>query len=389
VSDPRSQDVLGLTAELVGIDSVNPSLVPGAAGEHAIAGFVLDWSAACGLQARTVAGPDGRPNVIVRGGGGAGRRGPTLLLCGHLDTVGHGSMADPLTAVVDGGRLYGRGSYDMKAGLAAALVACRDATAAGVGGRVLVAAVADEEHASTGVQAVLQRLAADGITVDGAVVTEPTELEIAVAHKGFVWTEIEVTGRAAHGSRPHLGIDAISRTGPVLLALDGFDRELAARPPHPLLGHSTVHASLISGGSEASTIPERCTLTIERRTLPGQAVGEVEADVARLLDRCRRHQPDLTVRARTTLARHALHTSEDEPIVTGMLDAAARTDGRPRVPVGLSYWADSAFLAAAGIPTVLFGPSGDGAHADTEWVDLDSVHACAEALTTLARTFGA
>jgi acetylornithine deacetylase len=268
-------------------------------------------------------------------------------------------------------------------------VACREAAAAGISGQVIVAAVADEEHSSTGIQAVLDRFKADRVSPDAAVVTEPSETEVAVAHTGFVWTEIEVVGRAAHGSRPQLGIDAISRMGPVLVALDRFDRELARRAPHPLLGHSTVHASLISGGSEASTIPELCTLTAERRTLPGQTVGEVEADIARLLDQCGIDQPGLVTRTRTLLARQPLQTSGDEPIVVMMIEAATRIDGRLRIPSGLSYWADSAFLAAAGIPTVLFGPRGEGAHAEVEWVELDSVHACARALTALARDFSA
>ncbi|HEX8095830.1 M20/M25/M40 family metallo-hydrolase [Jatrophihabitans sp.] len=388
MSSPASQDVLALTAELVGLDSVNPSLVPDAPGEHAIAAFVRDWATGCGLSAQTVHGPDGRPSVIVRGGrggsGSAGWGGRTLLLCGHLDTVGHGSRQASPAAVVEGRRLYGRGSYDMKAGLAAALVACRDAAAAGISGQVVVAAVADEEHSSTGIQTVLNH-----VWADAAVVTEPTELEVAVAHKGFVWTGIEVIGRAAHGSRPHLGINAITHTGGVLAAVSELDRELASRPPHPLLGHSTVHASLISGGSGESTIPELCTLTLERRTLPGQSVEEAEADIAGLLDRCGRDQPGLSTRTRTLLARQPLETNADEPVVAMMLDAATRSDGRPRVPAGLSYWADSALIAAAGIPTVLFGPSGDGAHADIEWVDLDSVLSCTRALTILACEFAA
>jgi acetylornithine deacetylase len=388
VSDPATQGVLALTAELVSIDSVNPSLVPGACGEHAIAAFVQDWATACGLSAQTVQGPDGRPSVIVRGGrggsGSAGWGGRTLLLCGHLDTVGHGARQAPLATVVNGRRLYARGSYDMKAGLAAALVACRDAAATGISGQVVVAAVADEEHSSTGIQTVLNH-----VWADAAVVTEPTELEVAVAHKGFVWTEIEVIGRAAHGSRPHLGVNAIAHAGGVLAAVGGLDGELAARPAHPLLGHSTVHASLISGGSGESTIPELCTLTLERRTLPGQSVEEVEADIAGLLDRCRQNQPGLSTRTRTLLARQGLETPAAEPIVAMMLEAATQSDGRSRTPAGVSYWADSAFLSAAGIPTVLFGPSGDGAHADTEWVDLDSVLSCTRALTILARDFAA
>ncbi|MBV9820623.1 MAG: M20/M25/M40 family metallo-hydrolase, partial [Actinobacteria bacterium] len=243
------------------------------------------------------------------------------------------------------------------------------------------------EHASTGVQAILNHLQAEEIRPDAAVVTEPTEAEVAVAHKGFVWSEVEVIGRAAHGSRPHLGIDAISRMGPVLVALERFGAELAARPPHPLLGHSTLHASLISGGTEASTIPDRCVLTVERRTLPGQQVAEVEADLARLLAACAADQPELVTRTRTLLDRPAFETAAGEPIVSMLLAAAAGVDGRQRIPSGLSYWADSAFLAAAGIPTVLFGPRGDGAHAEVEWVDVDSVRDCARALTALAVEF--
>jgi acetylornithine deacetylase len=278
--------------------------------------------------------------------------------------------------------MYGRGTYDMKAGLAAALVACRDAAAAGLAGEVVVAAVADEEHSSTGVQAVLRVAGADA-----AIVTEPTELEVAIAHKGFVWTRIDVTGRAAHGSRPQLGIDAIRMTGPVLTGLDGLDRTLASRAPHALLGHGNVHASLISGGTEESTIPERCTLTIERRTLPGETADDVHADVTALIEHCARRDPQFRADARMLLARDAFETAPAEPIVAAVLAAADRIEGRSRAPAGVSYWADSAFISAAGIPTVLFGPSGDGAHAEVEWVSVESVRTCAEVLTAVAIDF--
>ncbi|MGD0376102.1 MAG: M20/M25/M40 family metallo-hydrolase [Streptosporangiaceae bacterium] len=373
-------DVVALTAALVRIDSVNPSLVTGGAGERELAGFVAGWAAASGLTARLLEGPDGRPSVVIRGGRGQGGR--RLMLCGHLDTVGHGSMADWLTPKVAGDRMYGRGAYDMKAGLAAALVACRDAAAAGIAGEVLVAAVTDEEHSSVGVQTVLRHVGADA-----AIVTEPTELEVAVAHKGFVWSEIEVRGLAAHGSRPHLGLDAIRMTGPVLTELDGLDRALASRPPDPLLGHGSLHASLISGGTEQSTIPGRCTLTVERRTLPGETASDVQAELTALIGRCARWDPRFAARARTLLARDALQTPETEPIVEAVLAGAAGIDGRQREPVGVSFWADSAFLSAAGVPTVLFGPSGDGAHADVEWVSLSSVRTCAEALTAVSLDF--
>jgi acetylornithine deacetylase len=373
-------DVVDLTAALVGTDSVNPSLVTGGAGERELAGFVAGWAAASGLAAQLLEGPAGRPSVIIRGG--RGRGGRTLLLCGHLDTVGRGGMTDPLRPAIDGDRMYGRGTYDMKAGLAAALTACRDAAAAGIDGAVVVAAVTDEEHSSVGVQTILHQVSADA-----AIVTEPTELEVAVAHKGFVWTEIEVLGRAAHGSRPQLGIDAILMTGPLLTELDGLDRALAARPPHPLLGSGSLHASLISGGTEQSTIPGRCTLTVERRTLPGELASDVEAEISALLSRCAGRDPRFAAAARTLLVRDALQTPPTEPIAEAALAGAARIDGRPREPAGVSFWADSAFLSAAGIPTVLFGPSGDGAHADVEWVSLSSVRTCAAALTAIALDF--
>jgi acetylornithine deacetylase len=373
-------DVIELLASLVAIDSVNPSLAPNGAGEREIAAFVGRWAAQAGLRVRIVEETPGRPSIIVRGGRAAGGA-PTLLLCGHLDTVGLGGMADPLTPRIDGDRLHGRGAYDMKGGLAAALVACRDAARAGISGEVVVAAVSDEEHSSIGVQQVLQHL-----TADAAIVTEPTELAVATAHKGFVWIEIEVVGRAAHGSRPQLGLDAILRTGPILVALDELNRALSARS-HPLLGPATLHGSLISGGREPSTVPDRCVLTFERRTLPGENVAVIEDEVARLLARCGAADPDLLATSRVTLARDPFEIEDTAPIVTLVSEAAAAALGRPAERAGMSYWADSAFLAAAGIPTVLFGPAGDGAHAEVEWVSTASTVACAEVLTAVARRF--
>ena len=256
----------------------------------------------------------------------------------------------------------------MKAGLAAALVACRDAAARDISGEVMVAAVADEEHASLGIQEVLAHLGS-GTLIDAAIVTEPTELQIGTGHRGFVWTEIEVTGVAAHGSRPHLGVDAILNAGPVLVAFGELNRKLAERP-HPFLGPGNLHGSLIDGGTEESTIPDRCVFVVERRTLPGETVEAVEADVDALLDRCRAANPTLDVTSRTTLAREPLETHEAADIVTS-LQAATRLVAGQAAPIApMSYWADSAFIAAAGIPTVLYGPDGDGAHADIEWVSL-------------------
>ena len=205
-------------------------------------------------------------------------------------------------------------------------------------------------------------------------------------HRGFVWTEITVTGVAAHGSRPHLGVDAILKAGPVLTALAQLDRELAARP-HPFLGPGNLHGSLISGGTEESTIPDRCTVTVERRTLPGESLASVEADIESVLTRCREADPELVVAARTTLAREPFATRDGQELVTALTQATERITGKPASLVPLSYWADSAFIAAAGIPAVLYGPPGHGAHADIEWVSIDGTRTCADVLSQLAADF--
>jgi acetylornithine deacetylase len=357
-----------LLARLVAIDSVNPSLVPGGAGEREVAAFVAEWAAGAGLEAELLEATPGRPSVVVRARGTGGGR--TLLLCGHLDTVGGGPAPHR-----DGDRFYGRGTYDMKAGLAAALIACRDAAALGLAGDVVVAAVADEEHASLGVQEVLR-----GVRADAAIVTEPTELELAVAHKGFVWSEIVITGKAAHGSRPHLGVDAIVKAGPILTALGELDAGLGA-VEHPLVGRGSLHASLIAGGEELSSYPARCVLSLERRTLPGETAADVERELDALLDRCRAADPELVAQRRTLLVREPFELDPEAElvgVVRAVLDAPV---------VGVSYWADSAFIAAAGIPTVLLGPVGAGAHADDEWVSLASVETLTATLTEVARRF--
>jgi acetylornithine deacetylase len=287
-------------------------------------------------------------------------------------------MVDPHTPRLDGDRLYGRGAYDMKAGLAAALIACREAAALGLAGDVVVAAVADEEHASLGVQEVLR-----SVTADAAIVTEPTELEVIVAHKGFVWSEIEVTGRAAHGSRPHLGVDAITKAGPILTALGELDVALARRT-HPLLGRGSVHASIIRGGEELSSYPAQCVVSLERRTLPGETIADIEGELDVLLDRCRASDPELTAGHRTLLVRDPFEVAPDADIVATVRAAAAEAIGTAPDVGGASYWADAAFIAAAGIPTVMFGPVGEGAHAAQEWVSLSSTETVARALVAVA-----
>ncbi len=369
-------DVERLVAGLVAIDSVNPTLVPGGAGEAEVMRFAGAWMADAGLEVEVVEAAPGRPSVVgtARGRGG----GRTLMLNGHLDTVGVEGMREPYSARVGAGRLYGRGGYDMKGGVAACMLAAAAAARAGLAGDVVVTAVADEEHSSIGVQAVLERVGADA-----CVVTEPTSLDVVVAHKGFAWWEIGATGRAAHGSQPHLGVDAIVAMGPVLAGVAELERSLAGRR-HELLGAGSVHASLIEGGQELSSYPERCVLAIERRTLPGEHAEQLEAELARLVADA---AGPAELSARTTLVRAPFEVSPDEPIVALLRERAAARLGREPAVRGHSAWMDAAFISAAGIPTVVFGPDGAGAHAVEEWVDLASVRTCAEVLLATAIAF--
>jgi acetylornithine deacetylase len=243
---------------------------------------------------------------------------------------------------------------------------------------VIVAAVADEEHASLGVQEILAT-----VDADAAIVTEPTELELVVAHRGFVWSEVEVTGRAAHGSRPHLGVDAIVKTGPILTAIGALDAALHAGR-HPLLGRPSVHASVIRGGEELSSYAARCVLGLERRTLPGETAADVEAELESLLDACRAADADLEAEQRTLLVREPFEVSQDTAFVALVRTAVAAALGTPPPIGGASYWADAAFIAAAGIPTVMFGPGGEGAHAAEEWASISDTDAVARALVAVA-----
>lgn len=370
-----------LLKELVAIDSVNPSLVPGARGELDIARRIALACIEAGLSVDVTEVAPGRPNVTAVLEGRA--PGPTLMFCGHIDTVGVAGMAQPFQPVERDGRLYGRGAQDMKAGVAAMIGAARQIAEAGglARGRLIVAAVVDEEHASIGAEALAARWRADA-----AVVTEPTDLDIAVAHKGFQWIDVETRGRAAHGSRPREGRDAILRMGRVLGHLESLDRTLQAQPPHPLLGTSSLHASLIDGGQEVSSYPERCRLQIERRTLPGETTGTGLDDVRAILDRLRGEDHEFDGDARFVFGRAAYEIEPSHRLPEMLAHAAASVGCAPR-RVGMSFWSDAAILSAAGIPSVLFGPGGAGLHSTEEYVKLEEVCVCRDALAALAREF--
>ena len=289
------------------------------------------------------------------------------MLNAHMDTVGVTGMEEPFSGRIADGRVYGRGAGDMKGSLAASMLAAARASRLGLRGDVVVTAVADEELASVGTESVARTHSADA-----AIVTEPTDERLVIAHKGFAGFAIDVRGFAAHGSRPDLGVDAIANTGPVLVRLAALDRHLRAGAGHPLLGTGSVHASLIEGGQEYSSYPASCRLVGERRTIPGETDDLVRAEVEALLG-------DVDGSSQLLTTRPPFETSQDAEIV----DLVSRHAGGPEV-VGAPFWADSALLHQAGIPTVLFGPYGEGFHGAVEWVEIASLERCLEVYVAVA-----
>jgi acetylornithine deacetylase len=368
--------------DLVRIDSVNPSLVPGGAGESQVAAYVADTLKALGMTVTTLEGTPGRPSVIGRLAGSGGGR--SLMLNAHLDTVGIDGMVDALAPVIRAGRLHGRGAYDMKGSLAACLAAAKALTdaKATVGGDLVIAAVADEEYASLGTAEVVRHA-----PVDAAIVTEPTELDLCIAHKGFVWLEVETLGRAAHGSRYFEGIDANMRMGRFLGRLDRFEEELRSRPPHPLVGPPSLHAPTLRGGTELSTYAARCVLGIERRTIPGETEAGVLAEIGALIQQAGAADPSFRAGVRPLLARNAFEVSPEVAIVRIVQEATARRRGRAPGLIGKPFWMDSAILADAGVETVILGPVGGGAHTANEWVDLASLADLAAILADAATAY--
>jgi acetylornithine deacetylase len=372
---------IALLRDLVAIDSVNPSLSPRARGEADVARRIAGELESIGLRVEIADAAPGRPNVVgVLDGRAPGR---SLMFCGHTDTVGVSGMGQPFTPEIRDGRLYGRGAQDMKGGVAAMIGAVRRIVESGglAQGRVIVAAVVDEEHASIGAEALVSKWRADA-----GVVTEPTGLDVAVAHKGFQWIALETHGRAAHGSRPRDGRDAILRMGRVLSRLESLDRRLQGGPAHPLLGTGSLHASLIEGGHELSSYPARAALQYERRTLPGEPsdIARVEADA--LLAELRREDPEFEAEARLVFGRDAYEIDAASQL-PALLTDAARAAGCGASIAGMTFWTDAAILGAAGIPSVLFGPGGAGLHSIEEYVIVDDVCRCRDALAALARAW--
>jgi len=374
--------VTSVLSELVRINSINPAFSAGATNEREIAEYVATALADLGCEVTRHEPLPGRMSITGQLPGSGGGR--SLMLYAHMDTVAVDGMSDPFSAEIRGGRMYGRGAYDMKCGLAACLAAVkalrdRNQTLAG---DVVVCAAADEETESLGMRDVLER-----VRTDAAIVTEPTELQLCIAHKGFCWIEVETLGRAAHGSRFDEGVDANLRMGRFLCALEELEKRLRSSSPHVLVGPPSLHAAVLQGGSGTSTYAARCRLEIERRTTPGETPESAMAEIGELLARLAEQDPSFQGRHRLMLARDAFEVSRSAGVTQAVLAAATHTLGQAPAIIGASYWMDAALLAAAGIETVVIGPSGTGAHSVEEWVDLRSVSEVAAILVSAATRY--
>lgn len=373
---------LDTLTRLVRINSINPSLAPDAPGEREIAEFVAGRLRACRIDAETSEPAPGRMSVLgrLRGTGG----GRSLMLNAHLDTVDVQGMAEPFSGEIREGRLHGRGAFDMKGSLAACMAAAKALRESGapLRGDLLVAAVADEEYGSLGTSDLLGR-----VRPDGAIVTEPTALDTCLAHKGYLWIEVETAGRAAHGSRFELGIDANMKMGAFLHELAKLEEDLRARPAHPLVGPPSLHAAMLNGGTGLSTYAPSCVLRIERRTVPGETEAQAVAEIREIANRLATGDRDFSATVKPFFAREPFEVAPGADIVQAVDRAAARVRGAVPRHIGDTPWMDAGLLQAAGVETVVFGPAGAGAHADVEWVDVESVVQLAEILAEAAAEY--
>ena len=376
----RDADPVAMTRELVRTPSVNPVLEEGGSGERRIAELVAGWLQDWGYRPVTTEVAPGRFNVVGRRGAGSG---PSLLLNGHLDTIGVAGMEDPFSGALRDGRVFGRGAADMKSGVACILAVAAERAGDEIPGELIVAFTADEEHASLGMEA----LVASGTRADAAIVCEPTGLAVMPAHKGFLWLDTYVEGRAAHGSRPDAGIDAIAHMGHVLVAFEEESRRLARETGHPLLGAASLHAGTIDGGSAPSVYPDKCHLVVERRTLPGETVEAVMAEAAKVLAIARERCPGIEARVEAGLYRAATEIPVSSVVVEG-LRRGCRRAGLPGPVRGMTAWVDACFLNEAGTPAVCFGPGSIAqAHTAEEWVSVAEIEGCARVLADFSRWF--
>lgn len=383
---PRSvahEDAVSLCQELVKIDSAVPGTgTTRGPGEEEIARYIAAWLEHRGIETHWIEPTKGRPSVVgvVRGTGG----GKSIMLNGHIDTVTTASYeGDPLSGAIRDGKLYGRGSADMKCGVAAILIALAEAKKNPLKGDVIFTGVADEEDTSIGTEQVLQA----GWRADAAMVCEPTNEDLVVGHKGFVWLEVNVHGKAAHGSRFDLGVDAIRNAGYFLVELDKYAERLENGATHPLMGRPSVHASIVKGGEEPASYPAKCSTIIERRTVAGETDEQVYSEIEGLLQVAARQAHAFEYDLRVTFSRQPFEIQKSHPFVSLVSDQLKRVSGKEPTVRAEAFWTDCALIDGAGIPVVMYGPHGEGLHAKEEWADVESIVSTSSSLVAITREF--
>jgi len=364
----RDRLVADLVA-MIAIPSINPFDSPPRPGfrERELGEFFADRLAEMGMEVGSHSVVPGRPNVWGSLGGSDGRR---LMLCGHLDTVGIEGYPDGLAARVESDRVYGRGACDMKAGLATFLEAVRVLASSGIslGGQLIVAALADEEHQMIGSKSYPEH----GPMADFGILAEPTGLTVAPAHKGQVGYLVRTFGTAAHSSRPEEGVNAIRSMARLIEALGGYAEDLSRRDPHPLCGHGRSSPNVIRGGTILSTIPDHCELELDRRTLPGETAGSVRVEFEALLEELQETDPRFRYDLEgPILDLQPLDTPIDSAVVQSVLAARRDVTGQSDVIGALTGATDAPNL---GFPCVIFGPgSTTQAHTAHEFVEVDQM----------------
>lgn len=367
--------LLKILTDIVQINSINSDLVPDGAGEGELAHYLADAMREIGLEVELYDVQSNRPNVvgILKGKGG----GRSLMLNAHTDTVGVVGMDAPFSAKIRDGKMYGRGAYDMKASIAASLAVAKAFVDAHIqlDGDLVLAMVIDEEYGSLGTEAIIK-----SHPTDGAIVTEPSGLKICVAHRGWHFVDVETIGRAAHGSRPQDGIDANRLMAYLLVEIDKLAQELQSREPHPLLGTPSIHVPLLNGGSTSFVYAANSKAQLEWRVIPHETAESVTAEIQAIVDRLSETIPNFKATVKTGFGRDAFETPFDARIVQMLIEDTRTVLGKEPEIHGELWWMDSGLLGAAGIETVIIGPTGGGAHADVEWVELDSVFELADIL---------
>lgn len=377
------EKTLHLLQELIRIESVNPSITKESKGEREISHFIGDYLKNLGLIVEYQEIKDGRENVIGILKGTENHR--TLMLNGHLDTVHiKGMEIEPLNPIYKDGKVYGRGSYDMKGGLVAMIMAIETIVNSNQypKGDVMIACVVDEEYTNLGTQKLVEKYSADA-----AIVCEATSLQILLTHGGFAWATVDFYGKASHGCYPEIGIDAIMKAGLFLAKLDKFNKEKLSQITHPLLGCATVHASFIDGGLEMSTYPDHCRLKLERRLLPGEDGKNFLNEIKEIIEDLKSGDPDFKAEQELFFYRNGIEISKEQPIVQSLGNSIKKVlQDEPEYCIKKA-WMDSGLLHGAGIPTTVFGTKGAGAHQAIEYVDFKSVIDMSEVLINVIFDF--